>query len=425
MARKNKKKLNRERRLAAEARQRAAALLRRNDPSRIVAEKADAVLRRDRAAVQLHMVWETVHALLVQANIPASTRDRVRQLYEHTLGWLPHMTDVGNQSFFLLLARQEWVRPLADFRPPTGGWRRKRDALVLHLLADYAVPRFLVDAVEVEPCWVARVPVEDEWAFAIVAFVGQGGSLRKAGPEIMPAPLTRRMTHDFLAAKAGAPPVFALRRAQVLGVGADVRLARALMRTGLGRLHGPDPLVGEPFVQRLIGWIAARPDFPPDGLEGLVGWALAEQRTAVAAGGELSLKGRTVASVVRDVEAWIAIHRADEFELGHGSGLVELVLHSADGAAWTFHELRTARDLAREGRSMAHCVGMYKHYVEKGKTAIFSLRRAGERRATIEVALASGLVVQAKGKANRAIDAVERQMLDGWACVNRVGVKSL
>ena len=53
---------------------------------------------------------------------------------------------------------------------------------------------------------------------------------------------------------------------------------------------------------------------------------------------------------------------------------------------------------------------------------IFSLRRDGERRATIEVALATGQVVQAKGKANRALTELERTLVGRWASANRLGV---
>ena len=62
--------------------------------------------------------------------------------------------------------------------------------------------------------------------------VGRGGSLRTAG---FPIALTRRMAHEFSRAPAAFPIDFALRWAQVRGLGGSDDLARAVAGSRLGR----------------------------------------------------------------------------------------------------------------------------------------------------------------------------------------------
>ena len=69
---------------------------------------------------------------------------------------------------------------------------------------------------------------------------------------------------------------------------------------------------------------------------------------------------------------------------------------SVDGFA--FVALRTPLSLAEEGAAMRHCVATYINDVMRGKCSIVSIKRAGDRIATLE--LRGGLINQIKGHCN-------------------------
>ncbi len=70
-----------------------------------------------------------------------------------------------------------------------------------------------------------------------------------------------------------------------------------------------------------------------------------------------------------------------------------------DLAGLTFAALRTPRAIVEEGSAMRHCVGTYVKNVVAGHTHIVSVRRNGERLATMELTR-NGSVCQLKGRYN-------------------------
>jgi len=84
---------------------------------------------------------------------------------------------------------------------------------------------------------------------------------------------------------------------------------------------------------------------------------------------------------------------------------------------YTFVALRTAQELVVEGEAMDHCVGTYAGAVAQGHCAIFSVRLAGRRVATLEVGPGYGrgdalVVRQLQGCANAP---VARDVIDAVA----------
>ena len=127
--------------------------------------------------------------------------------------------------------RQDWLRPVEDWVPDGRTTISTFSSLAHHLLADYPVPPVLLSAWFGGADWSARP--KQSWFL----HVGRGGSLRTAG---FPVGLTRRMAHEF----ANAPSIFsieyALRWAQVRGLGGSDTLARAVADTRLGREPSDD-----------------------------------------------------------------------------------------------------------------------------------------------------------------------------------------
>jgi hypothetical protein len=425
--RRNRRKLHRELRELAEARKAAIRALRlRQEAERARFEVRPRPARRGTVgpaapagAYASH--WPSIANLLHLAGVDKSTLGKVDRLCRVLGEQLPEQVCCARLPWLLLHALPTWRRPPEGFRVPRGSARRKREALALHLFAEYPVPAFLLRALEaVEPLPVARVPVEDRWAIDVLAHVGAGGSLRDlAGTDRFPAPLTRRMCHEFLDASADATPILALRRAQVVGSGGPGGLALTLAATRLGALHGPDPVVGEPFWHEVIGWLCRRPglhDEPPTVLDDLLGWALDQRRAAHDERRGWTLEGRSEASVLREVRQWRAIRALERDPRSLPDSGIPPLVHED----WTIRPVTALSELAEEGQEMRHCVAMYGGLVRRRKVAIFSLRRGGRRVGTIEVALGAGQVVQAKGPANRPLDAIAIGLVRRWAAGARL-----
>ena len=85
--------------------------------------------------------------------------------------------------------------------------------------------------------------------------------------------------------------------------------------------------------------------------------------------------------------------------------------------------LTAPESLADEGSRMAHCVGTYDRWVERGECKIFSLRdRNGKPRATIETD-GGGCVWQIKGFADGAVDPCYRPALQNFIRTHRYVVE--
>ncbi|MEQ1570357.1 MAG: PcfJ domain-containing protein [Myxococcota bacterium] len=410
--RKNRQKLHRELRLHAEALK--AEAKRRRHARRLAQQRVHAAVTRVRRAGPPALAaytrnWPSVSQLLQLANVDKDTTDKVHRLCKALSGPLPSLVSPSWLPWLLLVSLPAWARPIDSLRMPRGSFRRKRDAVVLHLFARYPVPPFLLRALDVEPLAVARVPLEDRWAVEVLAEVGRGGSVRAlVGTERFPTPLTRKMVHLLLEATADHTPISALRRAQVEALDGPRDLLARLLATRLGDLHGPDPRTGEPFLQEAIGWLCRRPALhhaSPGALDDLLGWALDQRRVNPG----WSLEGRTADSVAPHVATWRKGRAIVD------DALPDLGVPPYVEGEWSVVQVACRRDLFDEGAAMRHCVGMYHRLVARRKVAVFSLRKAGVRQATIEVAVGAGAVVQAKGPANRALTAEERAVLTAWA----------
>src|SRR5581483_9189978 len=194
-----------------------------------------------------------------------------------------------------------WVRTPAGFCARSYNADRQFRELARFLLARWPVPKFFDDA------WSKRsTDTHREWFIHL----GAGGNLRTA-PDL-PFPLTKMMAHHALLAPDDAPIVSALRWGQVRALGGSERLARAVIHTSLREVQED-----EPFWLSVLQFFVANPMLDPHQLGPIVDWVrnqrfVAEPRrivNGVACGGGipqpgLSMKGRTVASVLRQVELW-------------------------------------------------------------------------------------------------------------------------
>ena len=230
---------------------------------------------------------------------------------------------------------------------------------------------------------------------------------------LLPPTLTRAMGHRFLAAPADATVIEAVRLAQVACFGGDAWIARELCRTVLGRSFHD-----EAFWSAAIRWLSQDAPVAPGDIGHMVDY-LRHRRELDS---DFIPEARRLRCVWRQIARWQSRleHTPVQDELLPSSGFNGRAFSAATPGAedferWEVTELRTAKEVKSEGVRLRHCVASYIGGVREGTTSIWSLRREGRRKVTIEVSNATRRVVQAKGRANRAPTDRELGFLRAWA----------
>jgi hypothetical protein len=423
---------------ASAARRRRRELRKREEQAR---RAADEVLRRrkHRSSSTLHQIVdglagrETGELARVVARVMRRrilTRDHaafealLRCLCRHRSPMLAEETLVKGVGR-LAVYRRNWLRNPTDWRPRSYNACRQFSSLLRHLLARYDVPLFF------DRAWLdasRNFETHRKWFIHIAT----GNNLRTA--QGLPFPLTKAMAHHALRAPDDSEILHALRFGQVLALGGDRRLAAAVIGSRLGRAPHSD----EAFWLGLIRLFATATMADPAEFGPVVDYLWAQKfqpEPARIVNGQvrpgeipqpnLSLKGRTIESLVRQTRQW---HRA--LARVRGGVLLEWPtslpgpferVEGADGnrQLWRLEELTSSRALIAEGRAMRHCVASYATSCAEGRCAIFSLTRdigqGIERGLTIEVWLPRRQIVQARGRFNAPADALDQRIVKIWA----------
>ncbi|TYZ14389.1 hypothetical protein FY528_01275 [Hymenobacter lutimineralis] len=310
-------------------------------------------------------------------------------------------------------------RELADWKPRSRNPFRQLESLVRHLFDQYGdVPAWVLNS------WMAGRLYEGIDIPRLTLHLGQGLALRKF--QGLPLTLTRKLEHHLRQAPANCTFLEALRYAQLadrnalswLGPVLDSRLGREIGRDDSFWLTVVDFFRAAPAVDRwrfgpVCDWIHQKRS---------VGLPLEPPQPG------FTLKGRSMASVLHQTEQWhrqvarlppipeegVDITAATTWEPlavadfnGGGPGKVQIT------------QLRTYRDLLREGWAQRHCVSTYVQACVRGRCGIFSLTVGGVRALTLEV-LANRTIVQARGVFNRRMNDEELSWVQRWANENRL-----
>ena len=285
-------------------------------------------------------------------------------------------------------------------------------SLARHLLATYHVPTFLDEA------WFAERSDEaiqrQEWFIHI----GAGGSVRDLDT---PVHLTRRMAHEFMCRNNRESISHNLRWVQVLGMGGDQVMARAIQSTRLGRHLDHDE-----FWSSVVLFLASNPMIDPTLVGPVVDYIhhmrFAPRRIVREGGGveeapppqpHFTMKGRSATKLLRQVEAWHGhLSRVKDvvFQSWQPCGLRAFELEEETDelrpCRWTVQELLSSWELAAEGTAMGHCVVSYSDQCADGETSIWSIGvqrpDADTREGILTVAVdpKRRLVTQARGRHN-------------------------
>jgi hypothetical protein len=320
---------------------------------------------------------------------------------------------------------EEWIRPVEGWRPRSHNAYRQFAELARHLFARWPIPAFM------DSVWFEADSKEARRHQRWFLHLGRGENIREAS---LPILYTKKMAHHFMQAPADLGVVAAVRWGQILGLGGDARIARGILETRLRSYIG-----NEDFWTTVLRFFIDNPMLDTAQFGPIVDYLCHErferQEVFVAPGRieqagprqpNLTMKGRTVESLLRQVEAW---HR----ELGRvrqvegdwpASGIpeFEFVEGSVEGGnrrRWTIRELLSSKALAAEGRRMRHCVASYAGSCLRRRTSIWTLEQEGfeghQKVLTVEVNLASRMICQARGKRNALPSEKERNILRRWA----------
>jgi hypothetical protein len=247
--------------------------------------------------------------------------------------------------------------------------------------------------------------------------------------------VTRATAHWLAEAPHHLGAVAGVRWAQVRGLGGCEALARAVAATRLGRV-----LENEDFWEAVLRFLVRHPALPAHQVGPVVDFLQHQRyewRDGVSADGvfgpqppprpDYSVKGRTVASLLRQVADWHRQLGRDDGRPGRawrpapvrGFRRVEGTEAAGDMRVWTIAELLTDRELRLEGQALRHCVAAYADRCAGRRASVWSLRvetgRGRRRVLTIEVDPAARAVRQARGQANRRPRPGELELIASWA----------
>ena len=326
------------------------------------------------------------------------------------------------------------MRRCEDWKATGESLRLEFRSLASYLLARYPVPGFMDSVWDLPPgpeafrqqAWYIRV--------------ARGESFRSLN---IPLTVTKRMEHFIRQAPDHYTVTQALRYGETVGVGGSVKLAREVAASKLGQR-----VEYFQFWRTVLLFFVNHPEMDLALVKPIIDFVQANKfagEEIVTAHGtgyrqapwpDFSIKGRTVASMLRLVQEWNAdvMERKPDHDFSwpvsnvQGFRFVENGDAAENPREWTIHELVSSAELYLEGRALRHCVYTYAPKCRRGETNIWSLRlRVGgqeKRIATIEVNPRKGEIIQTRAKANSCAGTQAQEMIRRWAAVAGLRVNS-
>lgn len=320
-----------------------------------------------------------------------------------------------------------WIRPVEKWRPKSHSAMRQFASLLRHLLVRYDDVPLFFDSV-----WLSGPdqPWPDRRGWYL--HVGHGQNIRKCD---LPIPMTKKMAHYFMHAPNNLTVDQALRWGQILGLGGDEHLARAIFETRLA-----ESFEHEEFWTTVLRWFITHPMLDRAHVGPVIDYlhyqrfvpapVVAADRTAgprLAPQPNLTMSGRTPQALLARVASWHRMlanenrHQISQWRSTGIKGLEFIEGSEKNNSAkyWAIRELLSSTALAVEGRRMKHCVASYAGSCARGHCSIWTMEvdSSGgcEKVLTLEVSNANRQIRQARGKLNRLPTEKERSILLRWA----------
>jgi hypothetical protein len=326
--------------------------------------------------------------------------------------------------------RNAHIRRAGDWPGTKSTWRLAVSSLAQHLVGKYEVPRFLASS------WYSIEGASPDQKRGWFVAHARGASFRSLH---LPIAMTRRMERIFLASHDHLTIEHAIRRAELLVLGAPAEVVEAVLASRLGTdlsngdfwrtvlifLVGNANIVDPLQIGPMIDYVQAiRHDrVPMETPSGTVELDPPQPTFAI--------KGRTVQSMLRLMRDWHGSLGSGGASLTWTRSQLQPMVVAEPGPdasdpprVWQLTELTNSAELRTEGAALHHCVASYASRCSRGMSRILSLRcRRGDKVhhvLTIEVDPKRRAVVQARGLANRAATGKPRQLLQEWAARERI-----
>lgn len=337
-----------------------------------------------------------------------------------------------------LLFAPFWVRTLASWTPPQGDDATITTSLIEHLFQIYPVPR------PVQQPWLAE-GLPSLKAVCWLVLLGQGGNLHHAARRFGWS-VARRFLQHFSTAPAELTFLEACMWAEIARRGGDrvdfdrirrdpafaldpTEAAVTTPEPAMSRVYNFNPLserereelneAARAFWRQTVEWmIPRRAQLTDESCAIILEWAM-----------HLHTEGARVFPRPRPAFTWsgrelagtraaaLEYRRTRDMPYGdlawttHG---LDWDLREGETVTWTIRELLSSTSLGEESRTMHHCVASYSYRCAQGKTAIFSVCAAGDRKVTVELDPFSRRIMQVRGLCNRAATIEEQTVLSRW-----------
>lgn len=363
---------------------------------------------------------------ILQKYIKGRSKKEKAARYVELLKSIADASKLVNERYMLGLMEMirdqyAWIRPVDAWRCRTHNADKQFSSLARHLFSKYHVPLFMDEA------WLTGNRLYQSW----FKHIGSGNNIRTA--QDLPLPLTKMMAHHFLATPDNYRITSAFRRAQARALGANEPMAAAIAQTRLS-----DTFRDNEFWLSVIGFFARNPMLDCAQVGPIVDYIWSQKYDDVIvqiereraenrgpAQPNFSMKGRTVVSLMQQVERWhgsLSRYTGADVKWEHSSiSEFEFVEGSTEGnnlRTWRIVELLSKKELVGEGRELQHCVASYADSCARGYCAIMSMTLAqpqARKVLTIEVNLKGRKIHQVRGKRNRLASEKEREVIQRWA----------
>ena len=294
--------------------------------------------------------------------------------------------------------------------------------LLRHLFARYDAPPFL----QKEWFTFDFLP-RLKWLLWYIQ-ISAGGSLRKLG-DVFRWRIPNRLQHFLYSVPKDDYTADACTYAEVLRLGGNV--------VDFSRLRGSHAFVIDPtepsavegfssFWESTVCWLISNRDSMDEhgwisGVElhiaRILDWGLFQfHESRNGDGVQFSWRGRAFGAVATRCQEW-----EQALYSGRSGAAFKWDKQGWDwehtvtvSEKWKISELTSTEELAHEGQCMQHCVASYDGNCLNGFASIYSVRRNGHRRLTIEVDPRTKRVVQVRGRKNRNPTHAEADVVLQW-----------
>lgn len=322
--------------------------------------------------------------------------------------------------------------------------------VVRYLMCEYSVPSFLNNA------WYHLCPSDPSgWdkiinhtpydynhsklfnSIAISWFlcVSQGKSLHK---EYSHKIFSKKETHFFLNCKYELSfrqaIVFAIARGTGARDGDALRVAKTKLEDSISvqKCGESTEIVLDEFIKGIIRFFAKEVETSINEINDILDFLLHKRRENPNF--EFVGRGFTMKSLRKKTKDWhYELRRMRDIgnEVWYGIPIVDQSLQTSEYInrtkvinTWNFKQIKSAKELAKEGNAMHHCVLSYKHSCISGTSSIWSVtlgEYSPERKLTIEIR--DKMIVQARGFANRIPRKNEVSALLSWSKRNGIEIR--